>query len=342
MGWLQNTRGKQKSLGMAFFTLQKWGSCIHYLEDVNFLPSDTPRYLGHALMANREYERAVSVFKIAAQTTPTTECWIRPGLFEAYEAIDDYDAAIQYCSDGGGDNHSMCLGYAMIENRDYDSAIETLKRLRDSTNNLNIRRWWITLGLNEAYMLKGAYNDAIAHFSTSVSDIDYAWCLPILYLKNGDYDGVINLLEAPIHSGQISRLPDGFAFQYEHSTVDELQLGFSVDIAFLRFLKFVKAWNGINEEVVLMTFDDRGVLRSASRKEWKESLGGGSAAQLVFAAISLSDPSQIVRPADAHSWGEWLLQPLPVALNSGRICARANMDCNSAPRRIMPASKRWK
>ena len=191
----------KRSLGMAFFTLQKWGSCIHYLEDVDFLPSDTPRYLGHALMANREYERAVSVFKIAAQTTPTTECWIRPGLFEAYEAIDDYDAAIQYCSDGGGDNHSMCLGYAMIENRDYDSAIETLKRLRDSTNNLNIRRWWITLGLNEAYMLKGAYNDAIAHFSTSVSDIDYAWCLPILYLKNGDYDGVINLLEAPIHSG---------------------------------------------------------------------------------------------------------------------------------------------
>jgi hypothetical protein len=126
---------------------------------------------------------------------------------------------------------------------------------------------------------------------------------------------VIHQLGPP---GQVSRLPDGFAFLYEHSTVDEFQLGFSVDIAFLRFIKFVKAWNSIDEDVVLMTFDDRGILRSAGRRQWKESLGGGSAAQLVFAAISLSDASQIVRPADAHSWGEWLLQPLPAALNSGQ------------------------
>lgn len=117
---------------------------------------------------------------------------------------------------------------------------------------------------------------------------------------------------------QMSRLPGGFAFLYEHSTVDEFQLGFSVEVAVLRFIKFVKAWNDLNEEVVLMTFDDRGILQSIGRKQWKESLGGGSAAQIVFTVVSLSDASQIVRPADAHSWGEWLLQPLPVAVNSGQ------------------------
>jgi hypothetical protein len=128
-------------------------------------------------------------------------------------------------------------------------------------------------------------------------------------------ESVVHKLGPPT---QVSRTPDGFAFLYEHSTVDEFQLGISMDIAFLRFFKFVKAWNGLNEEVVLMTFDDRGVLQSIGRKEWNESLGGGSAAQLVFAVASLSDASRIVRPADAHSWGAWLLQPLPVALNSGQ------------------------
>jgi hypothetical protein len=117
---------------------------------------------------------------------------------------------------------------------------------------------------------------------------------------------------------QASRLPDGFAFLYEYSRVSEFQFGISVDISFLRWIKFVKAWNSLNQQSLILTFDDQGVLRSAGLAAWQEGLGGGSAAQIVFAVISLSDVSDILQPADAHSWGKLLLQPLPVALNSAQ------------------------
>jgi hypothetical protein len=115
---------------------------------------------------------------------------------------------------------------------------------------------------------------------------------------------------------QVSRLPEGFAFLYEYSAISEFQFGFSANLPVVRWFKFVKAWNHLDQESLLLTFDDRGVLRSAGSAGWKESLGGGSAVQILFVSISLSDVSEILRPADAHFWGKQLVQPLPVALNS--------------------------
>jgi hypothetical protein len=34
--------------------------------------------------------------------------------------------------------------------------------------------------------------------------------------------------------------------------------------------------------------------------------------------MSLSDLSRFLRPADAHSWGQALLEPAPIALNSAQ------------------------
>jgi len=126
-------------------------------------------------------------------------------------------------------------------------------------------------------------------------------------------DTVVGKLGPP---HQVSRLPEGFAFLYEYSALSEFQFGFSANLPVVRWFKFVKAWNHLDQESLILTFDDRGVLRTAGSAGWKESLGGGSAVQILFVSISLSDVSRILRPADAHAWGERLLQPLPVALNS--------------------------
>ena len=115
---------------------------------------------------------------------------------------------------------------------------------------------------------------------------------------------------------QATRLPDGFAFQYEYTRVTEFQFGISANVSILKWFKFVKAWNRLNQESLVLTFDNQGVLRAAGPGRWEESLGGGGAVQFLFAVLSLSDVSEILRPADAHSWGETLLQPLPIALNS--------------------------
>jgi hypothetical protein len=115
-----------------------------------------------------------------------------------------------------------------------------------------------------------------------------------------------------------TRLPEGFAFLYEHSVIREFQIGISVNYSIFRYVKFIHAWNSLDQEAVLFSFDNHGVLQNASSKRWKENLGGGSAVQFVLTVASLSDVSKFLRPADAHSWGSALLERPPVALNSGQ------------------------
>ena len=117
---------------------------------------------------------------------------------------------------------------------------------------------------------------------------------------------------------QASRMADGFAFLYEYSLLNEFQLGFSMNLPIVRWFKFVKAWNRLDQQGLLLTFDGEGVLRSAGVGKWQENLGGGSAVQILVVVMSLSDVAELLRPADAHDWGELLLQPPPIALNSAQ------------------------
>jgi hypothetical protein len=114
---------------------------------------------------------------------------------------------------------------------------------------------------------------------------------------------------------QITALPQGCAFLYEHSVIGEFQFGISFDVAFLRWLKFVRAWNHLDQDVLVLTFDDDGILQGKGGKEWREQLGGGGAAQLLFVSISLTDPSLRRQRAYQHYWGRSALQPLPLLLN---------------------------
>jgi len=124
---------------------------------------------------------------------------------------------------------------------------------------------------------------------------------------------VIHQLGPP---NQVSALPDGFVFLYEHSQVGEAQIGLSVNTPVLRWLKFVRARNYLAQDVLLMTFDDQGRLRGIGADNWKEDLGGGTAVQLVVSVVSLTDSSAFRQPADVHSWGAASLRRLPSALNS--------------------------
>lgn len=117
---------------------------------------------------------------------------------------------------------------------------------------------------------------------------------------------------------RIGALPDGFAFLYEYTKADEFQIGFSVDKGALRWLKFVHAWNRLDQQALLMAFDASGRLRSQGSARWRENLGGGDAVQFLIAAMSLADLSALEAPADAHRWGLAMLQAPPVALNDGQ------------------------
>jgi hypothetical protein len=123
---------------------------------------------------------------------------------------------------------------------------------------------------------------------------------------------VIQALGPP---ARVSALPGGFVFLYEHSRVSEFQIGVSVDAPVLRWIKFVHASNGLDRDIHLMVFDEHGVLRSMDPEAWREKLGGGNAAQLLFAVMSLTDDSALRQRLPPHDWGRTDLQSLPVLLN---------------------------
>lgn len=115
---------------------------------------------------------------------------------------------------------------------------------------------------------------------------------------------------------QVCALPDGFSCLYEHSEIGEFQLGLSLNVPVLRLLKFIRVWNYVDQDILLLTFDDQGRLRGIGADHWKQDLGGGTAVQLIVSVISLTDASAFRRPADAHSWGAACLQRLPKTLNA--------------------------
>jgi hypothetical protein len=128
-------------------------------------------------------------------------------------------------------------------------------------------------------------------------------------------DAVMRDLGPP---NRVSRLPDGFAFLYEYSLMCEIQLGIRINVPVLQWFKFIKAWNHLEQENLLLTFDEHGVLRSIGAAKWDESLGGGGGVQFLFTVMTFSDIARFLRPGDAHEWGKMLLQPPPVALNSAQ------------------------
>jgi len=116
--------------------------------------------------------------------------------------------------------------------------------------------------------------------------------------------------------GKVTSLPGGFAFLYEHSSVHEFHLGISLNAPILKWFKFVRASNQLDQDILLMVFDDAGVLRSMDSEEWRDSLGGGGAAQFLYSTMSLTDDSALRQRSPQHTWGRDDLQRLPVLLNS--------------------------
>jgi len=146
-----------------------------------------------------------------------------------------------------------------------------------------------------------------------------------------DVGSVMELLGPP---AQVTALPGGYAFLYEHSVVDEFQLGISINLPILKWFKFIRASNQLDQDILLMVFDDAGVLRSMDSEEWEEQLGGGGAAQFLFSTMSLTDDSALRQPSPQHVWGRDDLQRLPVLLNSGQSMksGQSGLQMRLAPR----------
>lgn len=116
----------------------------------------------------------------------------------------------------------------------------------------------------------------------------------------------------------VSSLPEGFAFLYEYSRVNEFQWGINLDVLHLPYFKIIKADSQLSEAAQVFAFDRQGVLRAQGSAAWREKLGSGGALQLIISALSLTDTTAFRRLPDPLLWGRGQLQRPPVTLNSAQ------------------------
>lgn len=127
------------------------------------------------------------------------------------------------------------------------------------------------------------------------------------------YSKVLDEFGPPL---KLSALDNGMVFLYESASTVEDQLGVSISISNLNFLKFVFGGGKANQEVALFSFDSEGILRSTSIDSWSRSLGSSASLQFILALLPVTDTGGIGDSPPALDWGAGLLQPdVAIALN---------------------------
>jgi hypothetical protein len=131
------------------------------------------------------------------------------------------------------------------------------------------------------------------------------------------YRAILDQLGPP---AKVSALPEGLAFLYEYARTDEKQiaigLGELVVINEILGLFKLSGGRGIaDRQAFLLTFDDKGILKSQRFNEYRENLGTGGAIQIFLTVAPLIDSSFLEDEIGPPEWGKTLLRPLPETLN---------------------------
>lgn len=134
-------------------------------------------------------------------------------------------------------------------------------------------------------------------------------------LKEGrtHYRTVLQQLGPP---AEMSVVPKGLAFLYEHITTREMQIGFNFrNVKYLNWFKFASGKGVADRQVFLLIFDENGILRQQGFRGYHDNMGSGFAVQLFIAIASMVDSSYLDDAVGPNEWGMSLLMPLPQTLN---------------------------
>jgi hypothetical protein len=126
---------------------------------------------------------------------------------------------------------------------------------------------------------------------------------------------ISNVLEQLGPPSKLSKLNGGLVFIYESVDIDEYQIGFSAKYDFFRWFKFSFAKGKADRELLLLIFDNNGLLVAKTYNNFEENLGSGQAVSFLYSIDSLVDSSKLEEAPGSLAWGNSLLQPLPIALN---------------------------
>lgn len=105
---------------------------------------------------------------------------------------------------------------------------------------------------------------------------------------------ISNVLSEIGPPGKIGSLgSSGVVFLYEYVSITEYQVGASPPGDLLKWFKISVAKAKSFRQVLLLTFDEKGVLSSREYRESKENLGSGVGLNFLYNIVSLVDYSQL-------------------------------------------------
>ena len=120
---------------------------------------------------------------------------------------------------------------------------------------------------------------------------------------------VARVLEVLGPPQKLSALPQGYAFLYQFSVVDEQQIGLSSDLPVLRWLKFSMAAANARIKTTVFRFDDHDQLIAASSAITHSDLGDEKSIMFALAMSALVDSDDLGYDRwGSNLWGASLLQ----------------------------------
>jgi hypothetical protein len=114
---------------------------------------------------------------------------------------------------------------------------------------------------------------------------------------------------------RMSATDAGFVLAWEHWHIREDSIGLSLGALGADFLSADWGEMRVKGEFLLLTFDRRHRVSSATRSHWDNYGGGGQAIQPFLSFVSVVDAGDLIGPLPQHKWGSSLLQQLPDTLN---------------------------
>lgn len=132
--------------------------------------------------------------------------------------------------------------------------------------------------------------------------------------ENTSLADVLQVLGPPL---RISASDDGFVLAWEHWRIHEDSVGFRLGALGADFMSADWGEMRIKGKFLLLTFNGKHRMTSATLSQWDNQGGSGKAIQPFFGFISVVDVDDLTHAMPQHRWGSSLLQRLPGTLNTG-------------------------
>lgn len=115
---------------------------------------------------------------------------------------------------------------------------------------------------------------------------------------------------------RLSATPNGYVLAWEHWDIQQDKLGISLRPIGGDFLSINWGNARTRGDFLVLYFDRNHNLVDSGFGHWDSDAGGGQGIQPLFSIVDVVDVDDLIQPMPHHLWGGFMLNELPVTLNT--------------------------